>query len=162
MNNLYNSFYNWCQQNNWALIENKQGLVSLHSSVSERYQNIPVQYRVFLAKFKSIVSPDQTTWFLCEDDYNGTSETAFCWNEFEKLSLDAATGDNAWEKEITMWWDNNFPIILSVRGSYSFYAIDMSSHAIVKGTEPEFEEARKIASNFEEFLQLVIAGTIEL
>lgn len=162
MNILYNNFSNWCQQHNWTLIENKQGVVNLCSPVSTRYQSIPAQYRNFLEKFKSIVSPDQMTWFLCEDDYNGTSEAAFCWNEFEKLSLDAAMGDSTWEKEIVAWWDNNFPIILSVRGTYSFYAIDVSSYEIVKGSEPEFEDAQKVASSFDEFLQLVITGTIEL
>lgn len=162
MNNLYDAFFSWCRQNNWILAENNNGQVNLHSSVSTRYPNIPIQYRNFLARLKSAVSPDQMTWFLCEDDYNGTSETAFCWNEFEKLSLDAATGDSVWEKEIAAWWDNNFPIILSVDGTYSFYAINMSSHAIVSGAEPEFEDTRQVASNFEEFLQLVIAGTIKL
>lgn len=162
MNNLYNAFFDWCQQNSWSIVRNNRRSINLCSSITTRYKNIPIEYIIFLEEFQSIISPDQQTWFLCEDDYNSISDSKFSWNEFEQLSLEAASGDDVWKQEIALWWNNNFPIIISVCGIYSFYAIDMNSQAIVKGTEPEFESTKKIAANFKEFLDMVIYGEIKL
>lgn len=100
--------------------------------------------------YQEVVSADETSWFLCCDDYNGTSESAFKWNEFENLSLEAAGDDSEWKEEIRQWWDKRLPIIISVREGYSFYAIDLEggNGRIVRGEEPEFEEAEVVADSF--------------
>ncbi len=104
---------------------------------------------------------NETTWFICENEFNNSSDTEFKWNEYELLSLEAAMEDAVWKSEITTWWDNHLPIVMSVEGGYSFYAIDLTSGAIVRGYEPEFEEVDKVANNLEEFLGLMMSNSIE-
>ncbi|HPP10887.1 MAG TPA: hypothetical protein PLK41_07860 [Defluviitoga tunisiensis] len=48
-------------------------------------------------------------------DYNGESNSAFCWNEFEKMSLSSAEDDSELINEIIEYWDKYLPIALSVR-----------------------------------------------
>ena len=70
--------------------------------------------------------PDETGWFLCIDDFNGTSDSAYTWNEFEQISLQAAedSHDEEWKRSIIQFWDDHLPIFLSVRSGYAYYAIN--------------------------------------
>ena len=62
------------------------------------------------------------------------------------------------------WWGEKLPIVMSVDGGYSFYAIDLSNNkgTIVKGYEPEFEEVEEVASSIEEFFELIMLNKIEM
>lgn len=113
---------------------------------------------------KQLISPNEKTWFLCEDEYNNNSDIAFKWNEFELLSLEVAEDDDEWRSEITSWWDKKLPIVMSVNDGYSFYAIDLSNDkgAIVRGYEPEFEEVEKVANTIEDFFELIMLNKIEI
>lgn len=53
---------------------------------------------------------------------------------------------------------------MSVKNGYSFYAIDLDSEtsAIIKGEEPEFEEAEIVAKDFYEFLNMLMSSKIEI
>ena len=55
------------------------------------------------------------------------------------------------------------PIVMSVDGGYSFYAIDLINEigAIIRGYEPEFEEVEKAGNNLEEFFELIMSNSIE-
>jgi Uma2 family endonuclease len=53
---------------------------------------------------------DETAWFLCENDFNGVSDSAYRWNEFETQSLEAAEGDELWKTQILDFWRYHFPI----------------------------------------------------
>ena len=98
-----------------------------------------------------------------KDEYNDNSELAFKWTEFELISLEAAEGDDDWKSEIKSWWNNKLPIVMSVDGRYSFYAIDFcNGESIVKGYDPEFDETELVAKNVEEFLKLIVNNIIEL
>ena len=59
------------------------------------------------------------------------------------------------EKKIENWWSDKLPFIMSVKGEYSYYAIDFGNPrgAIIMGEEPEFEEACVVAEDFEDFLE---------
>ncbi|MED4531270.1 hypothetical protein [Metabacillus fastidiosus] len=91
-------------------------------------------------------------------------DIALKWNEFELISLEAAGGDNKWKSDITLWWDKYLPIVMSVDGSYSFYAIDLTNDigAIVHGYEPEFEEVEKVAANLDGLFELIMSNKIKL
>ena len=80
------------------------------------------------------------------------------------MSLEAAQGDDEWKGEIEAWWKHKLPIIMSVKNGYSFYAIDLDSEtsAIIKGEEPEFEEAEIVAKDFYEFLNMLMSSKIEI
>ena len=144
-------FLQWARENGWAIVENDRGDVRLNEDFRARYKEIPADYLRFLAEVFESVAPDEQTWFLCEPDYNGSSNAEFRWDEFERLSLEAAVGDEAWTAEITAWWDRHLPIVLSVDGGYSFYAVELATGAIVHGAEPEFEEVDVVAPHLDAF-----------
>ncbi len=154
-------FMVWANDNGWDIAK-KSGLqLNLDSSIIARYKEIPNEYLEFLSVIEKCVTPNETTWFICENEFNNSSDIEFKWNEYELLSLEAAMEDAVWKSEITAWWDNHLPIVMSVEGGYSFYAIDLTNGAIVRGYEPEFEEVDKVANNLEEFLGLMMSNSIE-
>lgn len=130
--------------------------------VAERYHNIPDLWRQFTATVSELYNGDETTWFLCAEDYDSRLDHAWQWNEWEKLSLKSAEGDRAWEDEIRAFWDRHLPIVMSLKNGYSYYAISMEDGAVVYGAEPEFEECGQAAGSFPEFLAKIMDGTIAL
>ncbi|QIK73520.1 pentapeptide repeat-containing protein [Propioniciclava coleopterorum] len=74
---------------------------------------IPADWAACLLRFDALVGPDEDAWFLALDDYTGTSDAAFAWDEWRTLSLDAAMGpDDA--ARVTRFWDDVLPILLAV------------------------------------------------
>ncbi|MDR6724481.1 hypothetical protein J2W91_002949 [Paenibacillus amylolyticus] len=164
MRSTFHEFILWAETNGWAIRSESSHDLNLDANVITRYNHIPNEYLDFLRVVKQCVSPSEQTWFLCENEYNLSTDTAFQWNEFELLSLEAAAGDDPWTSEIKTWWDHYLPIIISVHGGYSFYAMDLSNEigAIVHGEEPEFEEVTKVADHLDEFLQGIMLSSIVL
>ena len=158
------NFIEWAESNGWSVIRKHDGKVKLNRKFSKRYPEIPPEYQEFLKLVEEFVSPSEKIWFLCQNDYNDKTDSAFKWNEFEQISLDAAGKDSAWKKEIISWWDKYLPIVMSVQDGYSFYAIDLYNEkgSIVEGFEPEFEEATKIADSLEAFFDLIMKNGIEM
>jgi hypothetical protein len=106
------------------------------------------------------VSGDEKSWVLTSTDFRGSSEKAFAWNEWEKLSLDWAKGDQTWQQRIR--WDVHLPIVLSVKSGYSFYAIERTTLQVVHGEEPEFEETTPTCDSFTELVGLITARSPRL
>lgn len=111
--------------------------------------------------FQKVVSSDTCAWFLCEQDFKAEyNASEFAWNEFEKISLNAAA-DTDERNRVTEWWSKHLPIAMSVRGEYSFLAIDLGEKfgSIVYGYEPEFEETPVIARDFDDLIGQIISGS---
>lgn len=163
MNKKIDEFIIWANENGWDITKKSGVQLNLDSSIISRYNEIPNEYLDFLSMVKKCITPNEKAWFICEDEFNNSSDIAFKWNEHELLSLEAAMDDYIWKSEITTWWDNYLPIVMSVDGGYSFYAIDLTNDkdAIVRGYEPEFEEVEKVANTLEEFLELIMSNSIE-
>ncbi|WP_042169640.1 SMI1/KNR4 family protein [Paenibacillus gorillae] len=163
MHTKINDFIIWANENGWDIAKKSEPQLNLDSSITSRYKTIPNDYLEFLSVVAKCITPNEMTWFICEDEFNNSSDSEFKWNEYELLSLEAAD-DDSWKSEITAWWNNYLPIVMSVDGGYSFYAIDLANDkgAIVRGTEPEFEEAEKVANTLEEFFELMMSNSIEL
>lgn len=113
----------------------------------------------FLRRFSLLCGADETTWFLSAGDYAGTTDSAFAWNEFERLSLDAAL-DAEDRARIASFWARHLPILLSVAGDYAFLAIDRATGAVVHGVEPEFEATTPVASSLEALFEAIMEGRI--
>ncbi|OAB26873.1 glucan biosynthesis protein, partial [Paenibacillus macquariensis] len=135
MNKKYSEFISWTKDNGWDITDKSEYELNLNDSIASRYKEIPEGYLDFLKRVKECITPSEKTWFICEDEYNNNSDSAFKWNEFEVLSLEAAENDEKWKSEITSWWDKYLPIVMSVDDGYSFYAIDLTNDigAIVQG-----------------------------
>lgn len=161
---MNNKFEKWLQANEWQVEVHSSSFDCSKIDVLKRFSNIPDSFLHFLEHFKSITSKDDTTWFICGGDYNDNSDDAFKWNEFELMSLEAAESDNDWKRDIEKWWSDKLPFLMSVKDGYAFYAIDLGDNngAIIKGEEPEFEEAYVIADHFEVFLEKVMHNTVIL
>ncbi|OOM06316.1 SMI1/KNR4 family protein [Clostridium saccharobutylicum] len=164
MSKKYVEFIKWTKDNNWNVIDKTGHSLMLKDEILSRYKEIPNEYLEFLKIVKQLISPNEKTWFICENEYNNEFDIAFRWNEFEALSLEIAKDDAEWKMEIISWWDNHLPIVMSVDGVYSFYAIDLYNEkgSIVKGYEPEFEETEKVANNIEEFFDLIMLNEIDI
>ncbi|MBD7911525.1 SMI1/KNR4 family protein [Clostridium cibarium] len=164
MSKKYIEFIKWAKDNNWNVIDKTEYSLMLEDKILSRYKEIPTEYLEFLKMVKQLISPSEKTRFICENEYNNKSDIAFRWDEFEALSLEVAKDDEEWKMEITSWWNKHLPIVMSVNGGYSFYAIDLYNDkgSIVKGYEPEFEEVEKVANNIEEFFNLIMLNEIDI
>jgi len=120
------------EHSGWS-VRKKATPLTLDAKLSSRYPSLPADYVELLASVESCPSPDDKAWFLCEQEYNGKTDSAYAWNEFEKQSLDGADDDEEWRKEIVRFWDAHFPMLLSVKSGYAYLAIRMSDGAIVCG-----------------------------
>ncbi|MDE6052443.1 MAG: SMI1/KNR4 family protein [Lachnospiraceae bacterium] len=56
----------------------------------------------------------------------------------------------------------DIPIMLSVDGGYSYWAIRICDEAVVRGSDPESEEVEKAADSFDEFLSLLMNRKIRI
>lgn len=161
---MIKKFNEWLCENKWSVKLNEDKNLNLNAEFTERYSNFNDEYSEFLKCFTEVISNDEKTWFLCQNEYNNMSDMAFKWNEFEELSLEVAEDDEEWKKDIKQWWDKKVPIIMSVRDGYTFFAIDLENNSgeIVRGEEPEFEETEVVANSFFEFLDMLIKGEMTL
>jgi len=107
-----------------------------------------------------VCQSEQTSWFLSEEDFFQTDESKFIWNEFEKISIEAAEDDEKLIQEVNEFWDLHLPIIFRVGGDYEYYAINISNGSVVYSFAPYFEEAEEVAISFYDFLDKIIKGVI--
>jgi len=153
---MQKSFADYMKENGWTVELNETPVASFPENITNRYKNIPRDWREFIGGIKSMVSPDETTWFLCAEDFDIQGDKAFQWNEWELIGLESAEGDMEWKNGIKSFWDRHLPIVMSVRGCYSYYAIDLNDGSVVCGAEPEFEECETAASSFTDFTEKIM------
>jgi hypothetical protein len=143
------------REQGWTVEAQEGQSFRLPATIAARYPRLPDSLVEFLSGLKQCADASKTTWFLCQSDYEGTSGSAFRWDEWERLSLDAARGDAGYISEIRAFWDSHFPVLFSVHSGYAFHAVCTASGRfgqVVEGHEPEFEEVLPIADSFESFI----------
>jgi len=153
----------------WNVVTMRDDTLDLNNLLSGRYSRIPDAYLTFLRHVAECSNPAQNAWFLCAADYNadGRDSTTFRWNEWERMSLDAAEGDEELIQNVTQFWDCHLPILSAVHSDYAYLAIALAADeygSLVYGYGPEFEEsARKVCASFDAFLDLfegMVAGEV--
>lgn len=147
------------QAKGWCVNE-RPGRLQWPAEIARRHPNRPPAFESFLEGLFLCVDAAQETWFLCEPDYFRTSDAGFHWDEWERLSLDAAAGMPRVEAAVRAFWDHHLPFMMSVGDGYSYHAIrtvEPGFGHIVAGREPEFEEATLVAESFESFLESLVA-----
>ncbi|MCP4601337.1 MAG: SMI1/KNR4 family protein [Proteobacteria bacterium] len=145
----------------WKL-EVEPSPLDLPKSILARYPALPEAINDFICSLKLLANPSETAWFLTGADFNGQSESAFAWDEFERLSVEAADGDPQLLSEIHEFWDGHIPLMLSVKTGYSYFALRVrgqDSGCVVHGFEPEFEDAAAESDSFEGFLSILAQAT---
>ena len=118
----------WLKENEWIVELNSNEFDLKKNGILNKYNDLPSSFINILIEYSSILSKDEKTWFICEKDYIDESDDVFRWNEFELISLEAAKEDKNWIMQIKEWWKKKLPFIMSVRGGYSYYAIDLEEN----------------------------------
>lgn len=126
---------------------------SQQSSTPSALESVPSSQVAWASAFSQLSSPDESTWFLSIRDYDDSSNDAFAWNEFENMSRDAAMSAED-EAAVTAFWNRHCPILLSVRGPYSYLAV-RDDGVIVHGAEPEFEITTDVAVDLAALLRTI-------
>jgi hypothetical protein len=142
------------EQAGWQIIRSEKRL-TLPLNIQSRYDWVPSSHRGLIEEVELAHSPDDAAWLVTAADLAGTSGTTFRWNEWEKQSLRAAREDESWRRHITQFWDAHFPVIMTLRSGYAYFALERVSLNIVYGCEPEFEAVISIASSTPELLRLL-------
>jgi hypothetical protein len=153
------------QNAGWHL-DIKEGKFQLPAPLQQRYPRLPQSLIDFLSGLQLCRNTGDTAWFLCKEDYEGTTESAFRWNEFELMELEWASQDNdtEWQATVKEFWDKHFPFLLSVKTGYAFFAVSLKEHnfgAVVHGYEPEFPDVSEQSPSFEEFLDCLVKAVQE-
>ncbi|HEU4833582.1 MAG TPA: SMI1/KNR4 family protein [Pyrinomonadaceae bacterium] len=141
----------------WRVELTSEGGTTLNESFTLRHPRIPADYRKFLERVKFCANADETVWFLCGDDYNGTSEFDWAWNEMEKISLEGAEGNQEKTARVVEFWNRHLPFMYSVGGDYAYLAFRTTGEAfgsVVDGYDIELTEVTDVARSFEEFMIL--------
>lgn len=124
-----------------------------------RYPNLPADYMEFLQQFLTITNESDTAWFNSIEDFNGESDSAFRWNEFELMGLEALEDDKESCDMIRQFWDSHIPVLMSVDGEYQYLCMDLSPEnygKIYYGIEPEFEESAEfVCDSFNHLLEML-------
>ena len=148
----------------WILQTREKAQPVLPVSIIERYSNIPNAFIEFLSIVLDAAPSDEKAWFLCEANYNGTSPTTSAWNEWELFDCDNFKDDPDLVVATKKFWDQHFPIMMSVRSDFAYIAIDMSTDhygTIVFGYSPFLLEPKCLYAAFPDFL-ISLAHSITL
>jgi len=155
---IYETYLEQLKAAGWKLELDREPC-ELPQAVRGRYRSLPSVIAVFLINLRVLSNQAESAWFLTGGDYAGRSGSAFRWNEFELVSLEAAEDDTEWQSQIKHFWDRHFPIFLSVKAGYAYFAVQLDGPnpgCIVHGMEPEFEETTIASQSLGEFLGLLV------
>jgi hypothetical protein len=128
-----------------------------------RYPVIPADYLAFICDLRSCANQGENAWFNTVHNFNETADSAFRWNEFELMSLEAAENEQR-RKVITEFWDKNLPVVLSVKGHYSHFSICLDKQRYGQvgfGNAPEFENIKPVAASFTDFMHKLATQTLD-
>ena len=145
------------RRSGWTIRLAKGSRKLLPPPIADRYPTIAPDVERFLTALEGCRSPNDTVWFLTAVDYARKTGSGLHWNEIEKMSLEAAKGDFAWQAEIRSFWDRHLPVMLAVHSDYDYLAIRISDGAIVHGSAPDYEDASIVAPSFAALLSLLQA-----
>ena len=127
----------------------------LPCAIQARYAWLPSETLQYIKELDTAVGPNEKVWLLGLPDFMGSSAAAFKWNEWERMSLDAAEESAELIAPVKQFWDWHFPVAHSVKSGYAYFAIQKEDLSIVCGEEPEFEEPTFVASSLLELLELL-------
>ena len=138
----------------WKVVVHPEPALRLPADVTSRYPRLPDEVKGFLGQIECCLNPQEDAWLLGAPDYVKTPDVAFPWDAIEQLALESC--DSAAERaEQASFWDNHFPIAISVRADDDYLAVCLSADAfgsVVHGYAPEWENPRIVSHSFREFL----------
>lgn len=129
-------------------------------ALRRRYPAIPPALTDFVARVEACVKPDETAWFLTADDFAERSDSAFAWNEWERMDVSrlAGQGDSEGVLRVKAFWDSYLPFYLDVRSEYSYFAVRVTPPATATPRGFSFWRSRRLV---EPELGTVIHGCMD-
>lgn len=144
---------NLLKTNGW----NFEPLDKKYPLTNRRLEKAPDDLKEFVSSFSVLSNEEDTVWFLSLKDYETVSkDSEFAWNEFEKECLENAE-DNDDAREISEFWKNILPFLMSVDGQYAFIGMIVGKKnygKIVYGCEPSYEDIEPVCDSFAEFIEM--------
>jgi hypothetical protein len=142
----------------WDLqLREESEAVEVPPHIRARYATLPRVYVEFLHRVERCISPDRQTWLLTVADFDGSSGSAFKWNEFELMSLEATAKYPRIAASVALFWSGHIPVMMSVRAGYEVYSIRLVDGCVVNGVEPDFEDALVAFPDFVSLLRHAFA-----
>lgn len=132
--------------------------IDLPQEILDRYGWIHNDVISSISELHEAINPENTLWLLTPEDYRLESDSSFAWNEWEIISLESAKSDKSWTADIKNFWDNHFPIALSVADGYAYYAI-VRDGSVVFGQGPDFEGVIPFADSYDDFIAKLSIAT---
>ena len=108
----------------------ENGILDLSDLENQRIENIAKELNIEPEDIYSIDEIDLEQ--LIDEKYSELNSERENQEELLEKGSSAKKGigvadDDEWKSEIISWWDEKLPIVMSVDGGYSFYAIDLSN-----------------------------------
>ena len=144
------------EQSGWVIVPNSAKTPRLHEISVEKLKFAGGNFEKLITSYFSCSNLSDDVWFLSWADFSGESDSSFLWNEFEIQSLDAAMNELQ-RNQVTKFWSQHIPFLISVRSGYSYIAISIEESTfgkIVLGNEPEYEETIMLSDSLEDFFKL--------
>lgn len=64
------------------------------------------------------MNESDNVWFNFIEDFNGESDSGFCWNEFELMGFEVLVDDKEFCDMICLFWDSYIFIFMLVKDGY--------------------------------------------
>lgn len=152
------NFIEILKKNGWEItLREPNEPLSLNETIKRRFKEMPLDYIDFISNIESCLNEDGKVGFWTDIDFSGKSDSAFKWNEFESMSLEAVGKYPELKKEVIDFWEKHLPIMLSVKADYAYIALEFKDNKfckVVYGIEPEFEEVTVLCNSFSEFQEM--------
>jgi hypothetical protein len=147
----------------WRVLVKEESVLRLSEEIELRYSTLPDEVRDFVGRIVVCTSPEEESWLLGAPDYRKTSDPGFTWDGIEQLALEECESAEERAEQIK-FWNNHFPIAVSVRSDYDYLAICLAPESfgrVVHGYAPEWENPRMVSHSFREFLTAFERGLSE-
>ena len=149
-------------QNGWQIRRGDEIYPSQSEFLGGKFKNLSEDFYRFVCSFETLHDAADAVWFVSARDYASPNadEAEFCYEDFEKDSLECAAND-AERAAVSAFWSGCLPFLFSVRGERCFAGTltqGADAGKIVFGAEPIYEDALVIAQNFEELIAIFLAA----
>lgn len=152
------AFLECLSQNGWKLKLKDIPSIDFDGEIFKRHPNLPTDFAEFLSIVAYCANSTGNIWFVTGPSHCNDPKNTIPWNCYEKMSIEAFSKYNQYDELpwIKEFWDAHLPFLISEKYGFAYLAIGTgvgNYGEIVRGREPEFEEAVTIYSSFTEFCE---------
>ena len=151
------------RETGWKVTWCERATRGVPDALLKRYAHLSSDICWLVSRLHECMNQTETVWLVCSGVYEEASESAFAWNEWEKISLDACVSIEE-RISVTSFWDAHIPIAVSLNSGYDYAAVRVKGEGagfVFHGCEPDFECVSFLASSIEDFLSKLLEAARE-